>query len=126
MTRAAVLALPKKATPMGYGLGKSGWVSIRFEPSEGPPRDTIKRWVMESDRVQAPKCSDVDAAECLDPRTVMNTTDTQVPRRGDACSTSRTRLDRQRRAQWAASRAVRRLLRNPRWPTAQVRCRFLA
>ena len=53
MTRAAVLALPK-ATPMGYGLGKSGWVSIRFEPSEGPPRDTIKRWVMESYRVQAP------------------------------------------------------------------------
>src|SRR5436189_3961011 len=26
VTRAAVLALPK-ATPMGYGLGKSGWVS---------------------------------------------------------------------------------------------------
>ncbi len=53
MTRAAVLALPK-ATPMGYGLGKSGWVS-RFEPWKGPPRDTIKRWVMESCRVQAPK-----------------------------------------------------------------------
>jgi predicted DNA-binding protein (MmcQ/YjbR family) len=54
VTRAAVLALPK-ATPMGYGLGKSGWVSIRFEPSAGPPRDTIKRWVMESYRAQAPK-----------------------------------------------------------------------
>ena len=30
-------------------------ISIRFEPSEGPPRDKIKRWVMESYRVQAPK-----------------------------------------------------------------------
>src|SRR5438477_9775511 len=38
VTRTAVLALPK-ATP--NGLGKSGWVSIRFEPSAGPPRDTI-------------------------------------------------------------------------------------
>ena len=54
VSRAAVLALPK-ATPMPYGLGKSGWVSIRFEPSAGPPRDTIKRWVMESYRMQAPK-----------------------------------------------------------------------
>ena len=54
VTRAALLALPK-AAPMGSGLGKSGWVSIRFEPSAGPPRDTIKRWVMESYRVQAPK-----------------------------------------------------------------------
>ena len=54
VSRAAVLALPK-AAPMGYGLGKSGWVTIRFEPSAGPPRDTIKRWVMESYRVQAPK-----------------------------------------------------------------------
>ena len=36
VTRAAVLALPK-ATPMGYGLGKSGWVSISFEPLVGPP-----------------------------------------------------------------------------------------
>jgi hypothetical protein len=54
VTRAAVLALPK-AAPMGYGLDKSGWVSIRFEPSEGPRRDTIKRWMMESYRVQAPK-----------------------------------------------------------------------
>jgi len=54
VSRATVLALPK-TTPMAYGLGKSGWVSIRFEPSAGPPLDTIKRWVMESYRVQAPK-----------------------------------------------------------------------
>jgi predicted DNA-binding protein (MmcQ/YjbR family) len=54
VSRATVLALPK-TKPMAYGLGKSGWVSIRFEPSAGPPLETIKRWVMESYRVQAPK-----------------------------------------------------------------------
>jgi predicted DNA-binding protein (MmcQ/YjbR family) len=54
VSRATVLALPK-TKPMAYGLGKSGWVSIRFEPSAGPPLDTLKRWVMESYRVQAPK-----------------------------------------------------------------------
>src|SRR6476620_5271248 len=25
------------ATPTGYGLGKSGWVSARFAPSDAPP-----------------------------------------------------------------------------------------
>jgi predicted DNA-binding protein (MmcQ/YjbR family) len=54
VSRATVLALPK-TTPMAYGLGKSGWVSIRFEPSAGPTLDTIKHWVMESYRAQAPK-----------------------------------------------------------------------
>ena len=54
MSRATVLALPN-AKPMPYGLGKSGWVSIRFEPSAGPPLEIIKHWVMESYRMQAPK-----------------------------------------------------------------------
>jgi len=54
VSRATVLALPK-TKPMAYGLGKSGWVSIRFGPSAGPPLDAVKRWVMESYRVQAPK-----------------------------------------------------------------------
>jgi len=48
------LRLPH-ARPMAYGLGKSGWVSIAFDPSTGPPLETIKRWVMESYRAQAPK-----------------------------------------------------------------------
>ena len=43
------------AKPMAYGLGKSGWVSIAFEPGAAPPLDTVKRWVMESYRAQAPK-----------------------------------------------------------------------
>ena len=49
-----VLRLPN-AKPMAYGLGKSGWVSIAFDPSAGPPLETIKRWVMESYRAQATK-----------------------------------------------------------------------
>ena len=51
---AEVLRLPN-AKPMAYGLGKSGWVSIAFDPSAAPPLETIKRWVMESYRAQAPK-----------------------------------------------------------------------
>ena len=43
------------AKPMAYGLGKSGWVSIAFDVSAAPPIETIKRWVMESYRAQAPK-----------------------------------------------------------------------
>jgi predicted DNA-binding protein (MmcQ/YjbR family) len=43
------------AKPMAYGLGKSGWVSVAFDPSAGPPLETVKRWVMESYRAQAPK-----------------------------------------------------------------------
>jgi predicted DNA-binding protein (MmcQ/YjbR family) len=51
---AEALRLPH-ARPMAYGLGKSGWVSIAFDPSTRPPLETIKRWVMESYRAQAPK-----------------------------------------------------------------------
>ena len=51
---AEVRRLPN-AKPMAYGLGKSGWVSIAFDVSAAPPLETIKRWVMESYRAQAPK-----------------------------------------------------------------------
>ena len=51
---AQALRLPG-AKPMAYGLGKSGWVSIAVDPSSGPPPETIRRWVMESYRAQAPK-----------------------------------------------------------------------
>lgn len=51
---AEVLRLPN-AKPMAYGLGKSGWVSVAFDPSAAPPLETVKRWVMESYRAQAPK-----------------------------------------------------------------------
>jgi predicted DNA-binding protein (MmcQ/YjbR family) len=43
------------ASPTGYGLGKSGWVT--FNPPEGaiPELDQLKEWVEESYRAQAPR-----------------------------------------------------------------------
>lgn len=43
------------ASPTGYGLGKSGWVTATFGPKEVPPLDLLKDWIDESYRVQAPK-----------------------------------------------------------------------
>ena len=52
----SVLVLPG-ARPTGYGLGKSGWVTLEFAPGEAPtiPVDVLKRWLLESYRAQAPK-----------------------------------------------------------------------
>jgi predicted DNA-binding protein (MmcQ/YjbR family) len=43
------------ATPTGYGLGKSGWVSARFAPSDDPPLGLLREWIDESYRAVAPK-----------------------------------------------------------------------
>jgi predicted DNA-binding protein (MmcQ/YjbR family) len=43
------------ASPTEYGLGKSGWVSARFEPGEEVPVDMLRAWIDESYRAQAPK-----------------------------------------------------------------------
>jgi predicted DNA-binding protein (MmcQ/YjbR family) len=43
------------AEPTGYGLGKAGWVSARFEPKEDVPVDLLKLWVDESYQSIAPK-----------------------------------------------------------------------
>jgi len=46
------------ASAAGYGLGKSGWVTARFELGVGPPmevRDVFKEWIEESYRATAPK-----------------------------------------------------------------------
>jgi predicted DNA-binding protein (MmcQ/YjbR family) len=43
------------AEPAGYGLGRSGWISCRFEPGEKPDLDLLKRWIAESYRAVAPK-----------------------------------------------------------------------
>jgi predicted DNA-binding protein (MmcQ/YjbR family) len=51
---ADVLSLPF-ARPAGYGLGKSGWVSFRFEPGENPPLALFHPWITESYRAVAPK-----------------------------------------------------------------------
>jgi predicted DNA-binding protein (MmcQ/YjbR family) len=43
------------AEPTGYGLGKSGWVSFN-PPEDGvPDLETLKAWVEESYRAQAPR-----------------------------------------------------------------------
>jgi len=43
------------ASPTGYGLGKSGWVTARFGPREKPPVALLKHWIDESYRAVAPK-----------------------------------------------------------------------
>ena len=50
----AALMLPF-ATPTGYGLGKSGWVSAEFAKKDKPPLEMLRQWVDESYRAVAPK-----------------------------------------------------------------------
>ena len=40
--------------PSAYGLGKAGWVSIRFADA-GLPAETLREWIDESYRAIAPK-----------------------------------------------------------------------
>ncbi len=41
--------------PTGYGLGKSGWVSVSFEDKTLPSIDVLEAWIEESYRAVAPK-----------------------------------------------------------------------
>ncbi len=50
----AALTLPF-AEPTGYGLGKSGWVTARFNSDQKPPVQLLCRWIDESYRAVAPK-----------------------------------------------------------------------
>ncbi len=43
------------AAPTGYGLGKSGWVTLSLTGGETVELEALKRWMMESYRAQAPK-----------------------------------------------------------------------
>jgi predicted DNA-binding protein (MmcQ/YjbR family) len=43
------------AQPTGYGLGKAGWVSARFAPSDVPPLALLREWIDESYRAVAPR-----------------------------------------------------------------------
>lgn len=43
------------AEKTGYGLGKSGWVTCRFNPGDDPPLDLLEEWIEESYRAVAPK-----------------------------------------------------------------------
>ncbi|HEU5248967.1 MAG TPA: MmcQ/YjbR family DNA-binding protein, partial [Thermoanaerobaculia bacterium] len=43
------------AKPTAYGLGKSGWVTARFQATDRPPVDILKGWIRESYCAVAPK-----------------------------------------------------------------------
>lgn len=43
------------ASPTGYGLGKSGWVSFNPAEDEIPPLAQLEAWIDESYRAQAPR-----------------------------------------------------------------------
>ena len=51
----AAITMFSWAEPTGYGLGKSGWVSARFEASEDVPVDLLEQWIDESYVAVAPK-----------------------------------------------------------------------
>ena len=43
------------AEPAGYGLGRSGWISVRLAADEPADLHLFRRWIAESYRVVAPK-----------------------------------------------------------------------
>jgi predicted DNA-binding protein (MmcQ/YjbR family) len=43
------------ASPTGYGLGKSGWVTCQFAPGDEIPFELLQEWLDESYRAIAPK-----------------------------------------------------------------------
>ena len=43
------------AAPTGYGLGRSGWVSLSFGPEVEPPMERLRAWMAESYAAVAPK-----------------------------------------------------------------------
>ena len=53
-SRLMALGLPF-ASPTGYGLGKSGWVTVEFARRDKPPMDLMRAWIDESYRAVAPK-----------------------------------------------------------------------
>ena len=43
------------ATPMAYGLGKHGWVTVQLDAPDTPSLDVLKEWIEESYCALAPK-----------------------------------------------------------------------
>src|SRR5947209_5024337 len=62
------LSLPF-AEPTGYGLGKHGWITSRFEAGDIVPVDLLREWIDESFRAVAPKAvlAKLEAAEADPP-----------------------------------------------------------
>jgi predicted DNA-binding protein (MmcQ/YjbR family) len=63
------------ASPTGYGLGKSGWVTAQFAPGDPVPIDRLCEWVDESYRAVAPKklVAELDGAPAAAPKAVKPT-----------------------------------------------------
>jgi predicted DNA-binding protein (MmcQ/YjbR family) len=63
------LALPF-ASPTGYGLGKSGWVTASFKAGDKVPLDRMAEWIEESYRAVAPKklIAQLDNPEAAPPK----------------------------------------------------------
>lgn len=51
----AAVAKRTFASPTGYGLGKSGWLTLRFDLDEAPTIAELETWIEESYRLIAPK-----------------------------------------------------------------------
>lgn len=67
-SNALALELPF-ASPTRYGLGKSGWVSLRGPELAEAPFDLLREWLDESFRAVAPKkiVATLDAAAASEP-----------------------------------------------------------
>jgi predicted DNA-binding protein (MmcQ/YjbR family) len=48
-------AMVECAEPAGYGLGRSGWISLRHDRPGLPPVEVLEDWIEESYRAVAPK-----------------------------------------------------------------------
>lgn len=55
--RPSLPAISKRsfAEPTGYGLARSGWVTIRFDRAESPTFEELQGWIRESYCLVAPK-----------------------------------------------------------------------
>ncbi|TMA20372.1 MAG: MmcQ/YjbR family DNA-binding protein, partial [Deltaproteobacteria bacterium] len=51
----AAITMFSWAEPTGYGLGKAGWVTARFESGDDVPVDLLEQWIDESFAAVAPK-----------------------------------------------------------------------
>ena len=74
------------AEPTGYGLGKSGWVSVSFAAGELPPLAELCRWIEESYRAIAPRTlvKELEGGESAAPgkrRAARKSTPRKKPRR---------------------------------------------
>lgn len=41
--------------PAGYGLGRSGWVTVKCDAADKPDPDMFEEWILQSYRAVAPK-----------------------------------------------------------------------